>query len=374
MLVPPQPKPRAATRLPQTTRVLRLEPPAHHAAGATEVALSRPAIRHRHWNFAGVLARYRALGASEGIDRGEGVIQAKSLVGATNDPLEQEADHMAESALRMPEPSSAAAKSASPTLSHSPDPKPAERNSIRRKAEAVQSSAPSTGLAEALQLTRSAGQPLAPASRAFFEPRLGHDFSGVRVHTGRAAERSAKALEARAYMFGEHIVFGAGQYDPGSASGALLLAHELVHVVQQSGGARRLQRKPEATDYDVTVHFPPKSNPDQTELIILTITQLFGVSRGRAKVLIGRFKIRFETFSLSQAESEAGATHVRFKSWLYDQITADIGAGVGKGADQADSDTAGKQSGPPSEAEGKDPKASSAQEGKVRCDDRRRAR
>jgi hypothetical protein len=81
---------------------------------------------------------------------------------------------------------------------------------------------------------RSSGQPLDESTRAFFEPRFGHDFSSVRVHAdGRAAE-SAQAVKALAYTVGHDIAFNAGQYSPGTAAGQRLLAHELTHVVQQS--------------------------------------------------------------------------------------------------------------------------------------------
>jgi sarcosine oxidase delta subunit len=65
--------------------------------------------------------------------------------------------------------------------------------------------------------------------------RFGHDFSHVRVHTdGRAAE-SARTVHARAYTVGRDVVFGSGQFAPGTAAGGRLLAHELAHTVQQRG-------------------------------------------------------------------------------------------------------------------------------------------
>jgi hypothetical protein len=91
------------------------------------------------------------------------------------------------------------------------------------------------------EVLRSSGQPLDPATRAFFEPRLGHDFSRVRVHTDTKAAESVGAVNALAYTIGRDMVFGAGRYAPGTAAGKELLAHELTHVVQQtaatSGGA-----------------------------------------------------------------------------------------------------------------------------------------
>jgi hypothetical protein len=69
---------------------------------------------------------------------------------------------------------------------------------------------------------------------AFMEPRFGHDFSDVRVHTDVRAAESAQAVNALAYTVGRQVVFGAGQYAPGKGWGRELLAHELAHVVQQA--------------------------------------------------------------------------------------------------------------------------------------------
>ena len=84
------------------------------------------------------------------------------------------------------------------------------------------------------EVLRSPGQPLDPALRAFFEPRFGHDFGNVRVHTDANAAESVKAVDALAYAVGPNIVLPADTYKPASAEGRKLLAHELTHVVQQS--------------------------------------------------------------------------------------------------------------------------------------------
>jgi hypothetical protein len=84
---------------------------------------------------------------------------------------------------------------------------------------------------------RSAGRPLDRSTREFMEPRFGHDFSAVRVHTDEKADRSARAVNALAYTAGRDIVFGAGHYRPGTSDGQRLLAHELAHIVQQSGAS-----------------------------------------------------------------------------------------------------------------------------------------
>ncbi len=98
------------------------------------------------------------------------------------------------------------------------------------------SSAPVSGVPTIVNnVLRSPGQPLEAATRAFMEPRFGHDFSRVRVHTDAKAAESAQEVNARAYTVGKDIVFGTGQYAPGTNTGQRLLAHELTHVVQQEG-------------------------------------------------------------------------------------------------------------------------------------------
>src|ERR1051326_8450370 len=83
------------------------------------------------------------------------------------------------------------------------------------------------------EVLRSSGQSLDADTRAFMEPRFGHDFSHVRVHTDSRAAESASAVNAQAYTVGQDIVFGSEQYAPKTSNGQRLLAHELAHVVQQ---------------------------------------------------------------------------------------------------------------------------------------------
>jgi hypothetical protein len=91
-------------------------------------------------------------------------------------------------------------------------------------------------------------QPLPDGSREKFERSLGADLGGVRVHTGGDAAREATALDARAYTVGQNIGFAAGEYQPGSADGERLLAHEVAHTVQQSKSQAHAQRKAEVSE------------------------------------------------------------------------------------------------------------------------------
>ena len=90
---------------------------------------------------------------------------------------------------------------------------------------------------------QSSGEPLSGAARSFFEPRFGHNFSQVRVHTDEQAQRSAANLNAHAYTLGQHIVFGSNAYAPGTMRGRSLLAHELAHTVQQQNNLASVQAK-----------------------------------------------------------------------------------------------------------------------------------
>ncbi len=96
----------------------------------------------------------------------------------------------------------------------------------------------------------SAGQPLDSATRAFMEPRLGKDLGGVRIHTGPHAAESTRSVEAHAYTVGQDIFFGSGNYRPHTSEGRRLLAHELGHAVQQSGGGPGLTSAAPAVQRD----------------------------------------------------------------------------------------------------------------------------
>ena len=120
---------------------------------------------------------------------------------------------------------------------------PATEEKLQRKGDGV---VPAVGARPATEATDTApasvarvlvdsGRPLAPAFQQDMEQRFGHDFSRVRVHSGGAAGQSAQDINAHAYTVGHDIVFGAGQFAPETSGGQRLIAHELTHVVQQTG-------------------------------------------------------------------------------------------------------------------------------------------
>jgi hypothetical protein len=145
-------------------------------------------------------------------------LQKKLSIGASNDPLEQEADRVANQVLAAQPRSSAG--SAPPRIQR-----------YAGQAEAVTAIVP----ASVNRVISGSGRPLEPALRKDMEQRFRYDFSRVRVHSGSAAEQSAREVNAHAYTVGQNIVFGEGQSAPGTRQGRHLLAHELTHVLQQLG-------------------------------------------------------------------------------------------------------------------------------------------
>lgn len=81
------------------------------------------------------------------------------------------------------------------------------------------------------------GTRLSEGVREFFETRFGRSFEDVRIHTGETADRAARAVRARAFTLGNHVVFRSGEYQRNTRGGQRLLAHELTHVIQ-AGRAR----------------------------------------------------------------------------------------------------------------------------------------
>lgn len=110
-------------------------------------------------------------------------------------------------------------------------------NQLKVQRRAIDQAESSTVPPVVDEVLHSPGRPLDAATRAFMEPRFGHDFSRVNVHTGERAAASAQVVNALAYTVGNNVVFGAGQYAPSNPAGKRLIAHELTHVIQQSGRA-----------------------------------------------------------------------------------------------------------------------------------------
>jgi hypothetical protein len=182
--------------------------------------------------------------------RAPSMIQRKPKVSTPGDLYEREADRVAEEVMRVPDleagdPAEVTRSSEDTTLQRLCQ----ECEEERRREEELQGKG--TGLTgedidghvtSELQTLRGRGSPLPESARGFFEPRFGHDFARVRVHTGTRAEQLARSVDARAFTLGQDIVFGSGEYSPETKEGRHVLAHELTHVVQQGRAQPHIQR------------------------------------------------------------------------------------------------------------------------------------
>lgn len=198
-------------------------------------------------------------------------IQPKLSIGAPDDPYEKQADAVADQVVQR--------LAAPPTPSTDPEEKlqrkeeeidqaeeqvqmkpifesvaPPDDNTVQRKCTACEQeedagiqrkesggeTSASPDISSRLQSSKGGGSALPSATRTRMEGAMGADFSGVRVHTGSDAVQMSQDIHAQAFTHGSDVYFNAGKYNPGSGDGDRLLAHELVHTVQQSD---RIQTK-----------------------------------------------------------------------------------------------------------------------------------
>ena len=216
---------------------------------------------------------------------GSGALQAKLRIGQPGDKYEQEADRVADAVMRMPEPgvhrqiepeeeetlqSKPLANQITPLVQVQRQEEPEEEEEMLQTKPLVDQITPlvqkqveeeeeeemlqaksredatsevTDDLESQINAIKGGGRPLAESERAYFEPRFGADFSQVKVHTDTQADESARAVNARAFTMGRDLVFGAGQYAPGTNEGKRLLGHELAHVIQQDSGQKNVIRR-----------------------------------------------------------------------------------------------------------------------------------
>lgn len=190
---------------------------------------------------------------------GERLLQTKLMISEPGDAYEQEADRVAGQVMRMSptDVSKRQSGNMTPPL-------------VQRRATATDSA---TGLAEpppaVREVLNSLGQPLSTATRAYFEPRFGQDFSGVHVHTDGKVAESAEAVSSLAYTVGNDVVFGTGQYAPGTVAGRRMLAHELAHSIQQSTMLKQEQVS-QMESNSLSVDQRVKGNADQAAVNLMT--------------------------------------------------------------------------------------------------------
>lgn len=159
----------------------------------------------------------------------------------------------------------------------------AERSADRAADAAVRSepSARTVGAASAPDVGTppwGTGRPLSPPEREWHEPHLGAGLGDVRVHEGAAPGRWARMLGARAFSIGRDVVFGAGEYTPGTQAGRHLMAHELSHVIAGRGRAPVLARVAlTAADFETladSIHSAVQTPASDAELIFVALQKL----------------------------------------------------------------------------------------------------
>lgn len=174
-------------------------------------------------------------------------IRTKLKVGAPNDRFEQEADRVADQVMRMADPrrtgpihldAKATPRGVQRLCAECEEevrrqPAEDEEEELRMKRASGATAEVGSDVQTPISGLHGGGQLLSPALRGFFEPRFGHDFGHVRLHTDQRAADSARTLNALAYTVGDHIVFGAGQSATVTSAGRRLLAHELTHTIHQ---------------------------------------------------------------------------------------------------------------------------------------------
>jgi len=188
------------------------------------------------------------------VEGGSGkTIQAKLVVRQSDDLWEQEADRNADAVARALDgeaglgrlsftPVAGGGISDAGSASVQRQVEEEEEELLQAKRATGTARRVTTGTAVDIQAIRGGGGRLPADLRSELESRFGHDFGSVRVHSGSKAADLAGRIGARAFTTGHDVVFGGGEYRPETSEGKRLLAHELTHVVQQTGsGASRIE-------------------------------------------------------------------------------------------------------------------------------------
>jgi Domain of unknown function (DUF4157) len=172
-------------------------------------------------------------------------IQTKLTVGQPNDRYEQEADRVAEQVMSMPDTAVQRQIEDSEETEIQAKPIAGITRLVQRKATGPTKA--DSGLEAQLNGSKGQGSGLPDDVRSFMEPRFGVDFGQVRVHTDGNAVQMNKSLGAKAFAHGSDVYYGAGN-TPGNDA---LTAHELTHVVQQTGGGVRKNNLPKSSSGDL---------------------------------------------------------------------------------------------------------------------------
>ncbi|MCR1024515.1 DUF4157 domain-containing protein [Cellulophaga baltica] len=186
------------------------------------------------------------------------IVQASQQVSGVNDPLEHEADAMADHVMRMPANGLIQRKCSSCEEKDKAMRKPLA-SFIQKKGEQGGMMA-SQAVSNKIQSSKGRGKALPKQAKSFMESRFGTEFSDVNIHTGGEAIQMSQELNAKAFTVGNDIYFNSGQYAPNTLEGKRLLAHELTHTVQQ-GGKNNSQIQRRGVPARPPVRRPPIARP-----------------------------------------------------------------------------------------------------------------
>ena len=171
-------------------------------------------------------------------------IQAKLTIGQPGDKYEQEADSVAAKVVNQI--NSPQFQQQGQAVQHQEGKEEnLQAKSILQRRQAPIREEASTNFESDLNRAKGSGQSLDKGLQQSMGQAMGADFSGVKVHTDAQSDQLNKSIQARAFATGQNVFFKRGEYNPRSRGGQELIAHELTHVVQQSGGAVQRLLSPE---------------------------------------------------------------------------------------------------------------------------------
>ena len=255
-------------------------------------------------------------------------IQPKLAINTPGDIYEQEADHVAERVMRMAEPGLQRACACGGGCARCETEQPSQEHQYLQTKHVGSSDSGQIAAPPIVhEVLASPGQPLDTATRAFMEPRFGHDFSRIRIHTDAPAARAAAALGAEAFTVGQHIAFGRGRFLPGTRQGSRLAAHELTHAIQQAATSMHIAMSP---DKD-------RAAPGRTGVVGAVVGWNTSNQQVRVKREVGSpegYDDRLQAVAVARLAKAEPAAAVKDKNekWHAVEITADLEGGPDRSA------------------------------------------
>jgi Domain of unknown function (DUF4157) len=215
----------------------------------------------------------------------QALLQTKLKISEPGDKYEQEADLIADQVMRMPEPS----------VQRQMETQEEEEEILQTKNKTSQVSTVTPSIHNGIsRLRQSSGTALPTSTRAFLEPRFGHDFSHVKIHTSPQAADLSRSVNARAFTVGHNIFFNQGEFQPNTPFGMRLLAHELTHTLQQSSQVSRYQASEEVIQRFITCESSedcPSREPGEIGRSRSEPMELFEMTSGGIGMLVSNFAV-----------------------------------------------------------------------------------